>query len=36
VISYRISRKNDLKVEINTVKEAIKKRDVKGIVLYSD
>jgi putative transposase len=36
IISYKISERNDLKLVADTVKEAIKKRDVKGLLLHSD
>ncbi|PJW13773.1 IS3 family transposase, partial [Geobacillus sp. Manikaran-105] len=36
IIAYRISRSNDLKLVIETVKDAIKKRDARGVLLHSD
>ncbi|KMY42801.1 integrase [Peribacillus loiseleuriae] len=36
IISYKISERNDLKLVADTVKEAIKKREVKGLLLHSD
>lgn len=36
IISYKISERNDLKLVADTVKEATKKRDVKGLLLHSD
>jgi adenylate kinase family enzyme len=37
VVSYKISNRNDNKLVINTLNEAIKKRqDVKGLIIHSD
>ncbi|USK31100.1 IS3 family transposase [Bacillus sp. CMF21] len=36
VVSYKISERNDLKLVTDTLKSAIKKRDVKGLLLHSD
>ncbi|MDF2683030.1 MAG: putative transposase OrfB [Brevibacillus sp.] len=36
VVAYRISKRNDLKLVMDTVKAAIKKRDVSGVLLHSD
>ncbi|PPA81215.1 hypothetical protein C4A76_23885 [Brevibacillus laterosporus] len=36
VMAYRISNRNDLKLVMDTVKAAIKKRDVNGVLLHSD
>ena len=36
IVAYQISRKNDLKLVIDTLKKARKKRKVKGILLHSD
>lgn len=36
IVSYKISERNDLRLVADTVKEAIKKRDVKGLLLHSD
>ncbi|MBT2756819.1 IS3 family transposase [Mesobacillus foraminis] len=36
IISYHVSRRNDLKLVIDTLKKAKKKRNVKGILLHSD
>lgn len=36
VISHRISKRNDLRLVMETVKAAVKKRDAKGILLHSD
>lgn len=36
VVAYRISKRNDLKLVMDTVKAAIKKRDVSGLLLHSD
>ncbi|WP_235821804.1 IS3 family transposase [Gottfriedia acidiceleris] len=36
VVSYKISDRNDLKLVADTLKSAIKKRDVKGLLLHSD
>ncbi|WP_289143119.1 IS3 family transposase, partial [uncultured Brevibacillus sp.] len=36
IITYQISRRNDLKLVMDTVKQARKKRNVQGILLHSD
>ncbi|WP_236695058.1 IS3 family transposase, partial [Peribacillus butanolivorans] len=36
IVSYQVSRRNDLKLVIDTIKKAKKKRNVKGILLHSD
>ncbi|WGV57405.1 IS3 family transposase [Brevibacillus brevis] len=36
IIAYQISRRNDLKRVIDTLKKAKKKRNVRGILLHSD
>lgn len=37
VVTYKISARNDLKIVIDTLNEAIKKRqDVKGLIIHSD
>lgn len=36
IVSYKISRSNDLQLVLDTVKRACKKRDVKGTLLHSD
>jgi len=36
IVCYHISRRNDLKLVIDTLKKARKKRDVRGILLHSD
>ncbi|XWN52345.1 IS3 family transposase [Anoxybacillus flavithermus] len=36
VISYRISKRNDVQLVLDTLDEAIKKRDVNGTILHSD
>lgn len=36
IVSYHISRRNDLKLVIETLKKARKKRNVQGILLHSD
>ncbi|MDM5358737.1 DDE-type integrase/transposase/recombinase [Peribacillus sp. ACCC06369] len=36
IISYQVSRRNDLTLVIVTIKKAKKKRDVKGILLHCD
>ncbi|ASJ55598.1 transposase [Brevibacillus formosus] len=36
VVAYKISNRNDLRLVIDTVKLAIKKRDVNGVLLHSD
>jgi transposase InsO family protein len=36
VVAYQISRRNDLKLVIDTLKKAKKKRNVKGVLLHSD
>ena len=36
IIAYEISRRNDLKLVMDTVKKARNKRSVKGIMLHSD
>ncbi|PJW19153.1 IS3 family transposase [Geobacillus thermodenitrificans] len=36
IIAYRISHSNNLELVVDTVKEAIKKRDVRGVILHSD
>ncbi|MFK9090562.1 DDE-type integrase/transposase/recombinase [Bacillus salipaludis] len=36
IVAYHVSRRNDLKLVIDTVKKAKKKRNVKGVLLHSD
>ncbi|NUK31536.1 transposase family protein [Parageobacillus sp. VR-IP] len=36
IISYRISKRNDVQLVLDTLDEAIKKRDVNGTILHSD
>ncbi|MCY7784987.1 MULTISPECIES: IS3 family transposase [unclassified Bacillus (in: firmicutes)] len=36
IVAYQISRRNDLKLVIDTLKKAKKKRNVKGVLLHSD
>jgi transposase InsO family protein len=36
IVAYHVSRRNDLKLVIDTLKKAKKKRNVKGILLHSD
>ncbi|WP_338405848.1 IS3 family transposase [Bacillus pseudomycoides] len=36
IVAYEISRRNDLKLVLDTLKKARKKRNVKGILLHSD
>jgi len=36
IIAYQISRRNDLKLVLDTLKQAKKKRNVQGIMLHSD
>jgi putative transposase len=36
VVAYKMSKRNDLKLVIDTVKAAIKKGDVSGVLLHSD
>ncbi|GIM45650.1 transposase [Collibacillus ludicampi] len=36
IVAYQISRRNDLKLVIDTLKLARKKRNVKGVLLHSD
>jgi transposase InsO family protein len=36
IIAYQISRRNDLKLVMDTLKQAKKKRNVQGILLHSD
>jgi transposase InsO family protein len=36
IVSYKISERNDLKLVADTVKNAIKKRAVQGLLLHSD
>jgi transposase InsO family protein len=36
VVAYKISKRNDLQLVMDTVKEAIKKGDVNGVLLHSD
>jgi len=36
IVSYHISRRNDLKLVIETLKKAKKKRNLKGVLLHSD
>ncbi|MFP3472826.1 DDE-type integrase/transposase/recombinase, partial [Micrococcus sp. SIMBA_144] len=36
IIAYKIGRRNDLKLVMDTIKKARKKRSVKGIMLHSD
>jgi putative transposase len=35
-VGYEVSEKNDLQLVLNTIKKAIKKRDVNGLLLHSD
>jgi len=36
VVAYKLSKRNDLRLVIDTVKAAIKKGDVNGVLLHSD
>lgn len=36
IVAYQISRRNDLKLVVDTLKKAKKKRNVKGVLLHSD
>lgn len=36
IVAYKISSSNDLNLVINTIKEAKKKQDVRGVTLHSD
>jgi putative transposase len=36
IVAYHISRRNDLKLVIDTLRKARKKRDVQGVLLHSD
>jgi putative transposase len=36
IVAYHISARNDLKLVMDTVKKAIKKRNVNGVLLHSD
>lgn len=36
MVAYETSRRNDLKLVLDTLKKAKKKRNVKGILLHSD
>jgi transposase InsO family protein len=36
IVSYQISERNDLKLVLDTVKKATKKREVTGLLLHSD
>ncbi|MCU5657409.1 MULTISPECIES: IS3 family transposase [Bacillus] len=36
IVAYETSRRNDLKLVLDTLKKAKKKRNVKGILLHSD
>ncbi|WP_088124220.1 DDE-type integrase/transposase/recombinase [Parageobacillus genomosp. 1] len=36
IISYRISKRNDVQLVLDTLDEAIKERDVNGTILHSD
>ena len=36
VVAYKISKRNDLKLVTDTVKAAIKKRNVNGVLLHGD
>ncbi|UYZ14564.1 IS3 family transposase [Brevibacillus sp. WF146] len=36
VVAYRISKRNDIRLVMDTVKAAIKKGDVSGVLLHSD
>lgn len=36
IVAYKISDTNDLKLVVNTIKEAKKKQDVRGVTLHSD
>lgn len=35
IVGYEVSKKNDLQLVLNTIKKAIKKRDVNGLLLHS-
>lgn len=36
IVAYQISRRNDLKLVVDTLKKAKKKRSVKRVLLHSD
>lgn len=36
IVAYQVSRRNDLKLVVDTLKKAKKKRNVKGVLLHSD
>ncbi|USK76642.1 DDE-type integrase/transposase/recombinase [Peribacillus frigoritolerans] len=36
IVAYQISKRNDLKLVLDTIKKARRKRDVKGVLLHSD
>ncbi|MBU5265549.1 DDE-type integrase/transposase/recombinase [Virgibacillus proomii] len=36
IVAYQVSRRNDLKLVMDTLKKTKKKRNVKGILLHSD
>lgn len=36
IVAYKISKTNDINLVLNTIKEAKKKQDVRGITLHSD
>ncbi|GAA0414928.1 hypothetical protein GCM10008934_02240 [Virgibacillus salarius] len=36
IVAYHVSRRNDLKLVMDTLKKAKKKRNVKGVLLHSD
>ena len=36
IVAYKVSHSNNLKLVVDTVKEAIKKQDVHGVTLHSD
>ncbi|MFC7441827.1 IS3 family transposase [Laceyella putida] len=36
VVAYKVSARNDLKLVMDTVKTAIKRRDINGVLLHSD
>ncbi|WP_409193980.1 DDE-type integrase/transposase/recombinase [Bacillus cereus] len=36
IVAYETSRRNDLKLVLDTLKKAKKKRNVKGILLHGD
>ncbi|WP_429632096.1 DDE-type integrase/transposase/recombinase [Anoxybacillus kestanbolensis] len=36
ILAYHISQRNDIKLVIDTLKKAIRKRNVNGLLLHSD